>query len=711
MKNTILVMALSLTVGLPSMGFAANPYEPLEIPTPQSSTLGMEIVGLSLQLKSLCDSYDSDDVVVSAKLRGDAKTPASTQLDVLLKPLTSTTDSQQVGGEFLLLSSACNALHDTATTLPTQGSLNTLNQFLAADNAKRILVMTTVSRLTEAIKNEAKHGLLNTWKNAIGIETKPGPAHSPIAAATSMIAPGLSADIASGLTEFLVARFKEEAQLFLQERVGALCKDNIPTLNPTVQVHAFFPNTCAVFTQRETTNINLYSFGQRIREAARSDLERLPDRVLYQLQMDIATDSQLEIPILMARVFLAFGHGLKDQRAPLDLIAGLADLDKSMACPDNKSDCTNAVGTLSELGTLVGALTPAIQRMSESDDKTKELPYVLTVLMYKKAELKLDKILGSKLDEQWAKLIHIYQLGREVIALYTENNDKYAENNDLGDKKTMTQKQLVRSALRIQLRLLHLVTLTDDKNIARKIRTLSEIGYLAVAKDYGAAVTVALDEIPALDPLRPLYALALELARAKSSDEVVKALQVAAAPAGGYKQKYQRHMLSITGYVGAAVYFDRASFDDAKLASFQDEVGAVNDISLYPAGMLGIHQSYPLNDNLHIGGFISVLDVGALVRARLSEEKKQTMTTDATPEDIEVTSETNNRVGLGQVFAPGLYLTLGLGKSPVTVLAGISYVPELHRIQAESDSQRSTVEGGALRYGVSIALDLTLFPF
>lgn len=75
--------------------------------------------------------------------------------------------------------------------------------------------------------------------------------------------------------------------------------------------------------------------------------------------------------------------------------------------------------------------------------------------------------------------------------------------------------------------------------------------------------------------------------------------------------------------------------------------------------------------------------------------------------------EEEPNVTLRQVFAPGLYFALGMGRSPITVLVGGQFMPSLREIAVtgENGAVEATETANAIRLGGSIVMDLVLFEF
>lgn len=178
-----------------------------------------------------------------------------------------------------------------------------------------------------------------------------------------------------------------------------------------------------------------------------------------------------------------------------------------------------------------------------------------------------------------------------------------------------------------------------------------------------------------------------ELVTAESSAEVAKAIEAAAAPVGAWRQKYKRRLVAINGMVGAAVGGER-------LAGVEDSGAPI--VTLFAP--VGVHATAPSCGGHceHFGIFLSVLDLGTYVSARLNEPSESDMETVAS----------DSTVSIEQVISPGLYVTVGLSDAvPLVLGVGGAYAPNARRIEAADGSER---DAGALRFQAFVAMDIPI---
>lgn len=218
-----------------------------------------------------------------------------------------------------------------------------------------------------------------------------------------------------------------------------------------------------------------------------------------------------------------------------------------------------------------------------------------------------------------------------------------------------------------------------------------------VVRDYALAMArtaVLLREVtgaPVSSNLLTLASLASGLAEAQSGAEVRAALEAASSPVGGWQAKRYREgrRTSITAFPGLAVggewVIDGPYSRTAGVA-----------LPIGPEVQL-LRRSLSDSDApgcfvfCSVGLFVPVVDLGALLSYRLKSS------------DI-VESEPNS--GFRQVFAPGLYVSLGVGRSALAMLVGGQFMPGIRKVSEDSD-----ISGHAWRLGAALTLDVMLFGF
>lgn len=176
-----------------------------------------------------------------------------------------------------------------------------------------------------------------------------------------------------------------------------------------------------------------------------------------------------------------------------------------------------------------------------------------------------------------------------------------------------------------------------------------------------------------------------DMLNAKDKEDMLKALDNSANPVGSYRIKRNSTFnISLNGYAGGFYGNDLKS---KSLYGITAPVGIYfgwgNQLKSVP---------YLANDNgKSIGLFMTLIDVGAVASFRL--EDKETEFAD---------------VSWDNVFAPGLYLSLGFGKSPITLNLGGQMGPALKSINNDGSP---VVEEKKWYWRAGLVVDIPLFDF
>ena len=535
-------------------------------------------------------------------------------------------------------------------------------------------------------------------------------------------APAISRDwqsfVLTGLAKMMLDRAKTEVADQLRERLREACALRV---HKGLQVRAFAPALCAVFgVEGARFELSLMGLGRSLKSAALADLERLPDYLLWRWWLERWAESEGHTAaahearramgvLLFARVTNAFARAVLAGASPIEALAGLESLPAGLGCGTGDGPAARIADALRAVGKLARRLRPWLRAGGE-------LPtYAVTASLVR---LRID--FASSNEQEVSRLFDMARAllneARELAATAGTAQGRIEamsagklrgtphevsmnqERTGLGNSDIALAScgrahaewaSLGRAFMRAAERLLGLASARLEDNeksaLAAHSHTLAqvrEVGERLLGGDSAAAMRALL----MLEPLRKLMpdaatrlmSLATELGGATSADEVAKIIDSAAAPAGGYKQKFARSLWSLTGFVGYGLYADRAT------------VGSTTAAAGYPAAMLGVEWSAPLARWLRLGAFFSVLDLGTFFRWGQS----------AGPRVDESATPT-----FAQVFAPGAWLTLGLAKTPLVLGVGASVVPGLLGVRGGDD--RTSV----LRFGAFLGVDLTLWPF
>lgn len=222
-----------------------------------------------------------------------------------------------------------------------------------------------------------------------------------------------------------------------------------------------------------------------------------------------------------------------------------------------------------------------------------------------------------------------------------------------------------------------------------------------VSGDYGLALSRStvllrgLTDQPLPRNMLTLAALGSGLAEARTGAQVRAAFEAATSPAGGWQAKRYREgaRTTITAYPGLAGGAEWLVEGGAMAPTVGVSLPIGAEVQLLrrrdsaatgsPGCLLGI---------CSVGIFVPVVDAGALLSYRIENSD-------------EVSSTPNS--SLRQIFAPGAYLSFGVGRSAFSLLAGGQFMPAIRKLNTEGG------EAGAhaFRVGGAIVLDVSLFEF
>lgn len=172
-----------------------------------------------------------------------------------------------------------------------------------------------------------------------------------------------------------------------------------------------------------------------------------------------------------------------------------------------------------------------------------------------------------------------------------------------------------------------------------------------------------------------------DMALAQNSDDVEKAIEAFALPAGSYSIKrssiFNVTLNSYPGLLfGEELTMINGNHANSNTFGFTAPVGL--SVSFANVNFLG---------RSSLGVFVPLIDVGAVTRLRL---------------DGSSDTQTLPDITLKNIFSPGLYITYGIGKTPFCVNLGGQYGPELKRLNDDNSYQ-------SFRVGLGVTIDIPLF--
>lgn len=504
----------------------------------------------------------------------------------------------------------------------------------------------------------------------------------------------------TGATDFLVARAKQEAQLYLQEQLTEnLCKgDNLK----------LFPQTCGVLKQLEGGVYSMSGASTILRTAIRDDLTNYPE-----YRYAGATGDKDIKRWLYARLAVAIYREARGNRDGSEIIGGLAEISgEAQAICGTASQypvCSKVLDSISEKAKVYWTLNENLRALREHLEKANSynagnralaLRYAITSTItdpgLKTAFPQDDrnKKIARTLSGVVGVLDIIQNYRRQIETLQTQDGSAASKQANLALR--------LRTTLNGVNALYQIATAfcdnpgqcAENENSLNKFQDATGLAEAVFNKDYSRiileATAFAQDTQDSATPGKYLP-LMVELASAQTSADMQKIFEAAAAPAGSYREKFNSDTLtSITAYAGAAYTNEKydlggpgTSWTNTKWQPFMP-VGVQYTANWKNCG--------PRDNSFDCGvwgAFVSVIDVGALAMNR--------------PSNGAVSS--NSNTGFAQVFSPGLYLTWNPPHPGLLAMGiGIARTPKL--VTANTGAQVATT-----RLQVFFALDLTLFAF
>jgi len=180
---------------------------------------------------------------------------------------------------------------------------------------------------------------------------------------------------------------------------------------------------------------------------------------------------------------------------------------------------------------------------------------------------------------------------------------------------------------------------------------------------------------------------------AQNSDEVEKAIESVALPAGSSRIKRESLVnISLNAFVGL-----HGGHETIRHADNGDVLNAFGLSA--PVGVAfswGMHPAVDANGKVRGGKsngvFLSLIDIGAVTTLRFGDTTTSRLPT----------------IELRNIVAPGIFYSHGFGKCPLSLNVGIQYGPRLRDL---TSSQATVLDNGYWRVGVSLLMDIPLLNF
>ena len=469
---------------------------------------------------------------------------------------------------------------------------------------------------------------------------------------TSAVAVALPAVIASGIAEALVGRAEDEVSAFAQEALFAqLCGDDD-------EARHYLPDTCQLFASRRNVDPPV-PLGV-LRNALRDDLSNLPRQVVRILR----------------------GHQPR-VACGLDVFHALF---RALRADENLVELIAVPGRLSRFATTVSGGTALVceDHWRRYDSFVQQLAYL------QQAGREILRALESGTPAQL--MADVFRAEHRALANAFLDTVRaiYAMRQDQGREKLASLASALGGLVR------EVVTLAWGDAARPELWThASSLVSAIITRDYVVVLSRASNLLTTYcsnndqscgrfsGAIRTVTVIA-DIATADSAEEVQSAIEQAAEPIGSWRRKHHRPGVTINGYVGAMGGYELDPTDTIENGSF-----------IAPTISLGFEGHWPLGNNGggRMGIYIPVIDVGNLASIRLSDDDDDSLLNVETSPDVE----------LSQLFAPGIYVTFGMGATPISLGVGMNYIPAL---RDPSDGSRGNQS--VLRVGAFLAVDLSL---
>lgn len=182
------------------------------------------------------------------------------------------------------------------------------------------------------------------------------------------------------------------------------------------------------------------------------------------------------------------------------------------------------------------------------------------------------------------------------------------------------------------------------------------------------------------------------VAQAKSSDDVEAAIEAFALPTGSARIKRETNFnVALNAYCGLFIGQEEEKFSRINGKAF-NSYGVTAPIGL---SVSWGHSIFPFTHSEKCGSsstlFLSIIDLGAITSFRFVNDSTKTL----------------SKIELKDIISPGIFLSWGIPKSPISVNLGYQITPYLREVKSTDNSFKSSFS----RFSVSIVVDLPLLNF
>ncbi len=178
------------------------------------------------------------------------------------------------------------------------------------------------------------------------------------------------------------------------------------------------------------------------------------------------------------------------------------------------------------------------------------------------------------------------------------------------------------------------------------------------------------------------------IAKAKTSDDISNAIEAFALPSGSSRIKREsKFNVSLNAYVGMFAGGEMIQDVDKE---YKNTIGLTAPIGFATSwGGLGCERKFSLS------AFVSVIDLGAITAFRFQNDTVSTVPT----------------IELKNIISPGLFLSIGFPRCPISLNAGYQVGPNLRKVTYNSANNSTEADFSNHLYGrwsVSLVVDLPM---
>jgi hypothetical protein len=524
-------------------------------------------------------------------------------------------------------------------------------------------------------------------------------------------ATAIGVNLVQGLGDLLVAEAKESALEYLLTQVGKRFCTHVIVVDKkaglSIALGDWFKNSCEVMLPNGEIDVDAFSFGA-LKIAFHEDLTHLPRNVgeLAGAWIKIkwpGGERYAEAIAVIAFVAYELGQGTQ----PLEILKALADeadrrLKGKLTC-----DLTTPQTRTKECALILGL---ELARTAANEKDVKRIATLLAHAIdqfctdYGAEGLKTDGkcvINPGTYEQLHTDLLEVYRAAKRLLDLQTKMSSIDALPNEVGKRAAPEWSH----ALRQLSDALGKLAIDVDPGHAPQVQkdfALLDLGFDAfdaVIADDPAALRKAVLAILATFSARldadlvHAITVVVSLATAKDRTEVKAILAEVTAPVGTYKIKYRttRPVWMIDGFVGffagSEVRIHRRNADGSHRDAGLDHRSALPLQLSAPVGVdLTARSHLGCRDWFHVGATVTLIDPLALAVSTAHDTISADWKT---------------------LFAPGLYLRVGLMKSPLTLLIGGNF--QWARRGEENGCGTQRCFDGAFQLGAGLSIDVPLF--